>query len=170
MSTSLESLDALFASPSEIPYTRDLGAPMTRAEWSASRQANGPAKGLRIRGYVPAPDQKNLPTPVKTLYGENALFVTIQSLTRLELGEVDLDAACTWSEGRGALPVSGPYIVGAGCHAKVYLFSGKYVILSSQNNGASPLCEFAISFDNRSFYKWWHDQLSSLASLQKRSP
>ncbi len=54
-----------------------------------------------------------------------------------------------WNKADGnqtAFPVMRDNLVGNGCHAKVYELANGVVIFSSQNNGNSPLFEFAILY------------------------
>lgn len=54
--------------------------------------------------------------------------------------------AVSWSDCKSKNMVKGTEICGHGVHAKMYITEKNSVIMSSQNNGSSPLFEFAILY------------------------
>lgn len=64
--------------------------------------------------------------------------------------KVRLETAMYWGHGKPetAMVTLDKELVGEGCHAKIYSLPCGDVIYSSQNNGNSPLFEFAILYQN----------------------
>lgn len=58
-----------------------------------------------------------------------------------------LQLATSWGKPKSASPVSGTHVHGSdGVHAKMYITPSGHVVLASQNNGSSPLFEFAVLY------------------------
>ena len=104
-------------------------------------------------------------------FGSNALGHALaylwdgQSPTREVFTEkaqsAPIDLACYWRETKYGLTTydAKPLTSADNCHAKVYLVSGRWVVLSSQNNGLSHLLEFAVVYEDEHLYKWFYDQI-----------
>jgi hypothetical protein len=60
-----------------------------------------------------------------------------------------LQTSMCWGEAKSASEVLGDNVVGPGVHAKIYTLQTGSILFSSQNNGASPLYEFAILYPRK---------------------
>ena len=140
------------------------GEKFTKAEWAGHMSANGVGKDWPADSFIPPKKQIS-----QCFFGANALMWAM--MYAFDCKEPLLDAACCWNAGAGAIPVKpgGPYIVGQGVHAKVYLARGRFTILSSQNNAPTPLCEHAIVLEHVATYDWWYARLTELAKAGAKS-
>jgi len=60
-----------------------------------------------------------------------------------------LERSTSWGNCKSKNSVRGTEVNGDGVHAKMYVTANQSVILSSQNNGSSPLFEFAILYKGK---------------------
>lgn len=86
--------------------------------------------------------------------GKNALNVALFFSTKKRMPTPNdlykfttpLTSALSWGNPLSAHHVKNLQVKGNGVHAKIYTLPSGDIILSSQNNGASPLFEFAILY------------------------